>query len=630
MLHLNSYRAAPLIALATLSLSAPLAHSVTLGELQLQSYVGQHFYALVPYRLNAGESLSEQCVELLPTRSELPSMGAATIRLRPSSEQSGFVVVESRSAVGEPTVGFGLRIACGNQQFTRDFTAFLNIAPINNEREASTRLRSVREVEKAPRDFEFVPLKETEQFIIRKPMSLKELTKRYYPVNTPQYPKYLQKLSNTNPDLDPNAQLDVGTTVIIPDRLRSKRKSAPVVVNDGGQLRLDTGAPMVQSTAAPISSAQYAKDLEQKVKMLEELQLKMQLEVEQLNGQLRQMNELNASSVLPLPLMPEMAAELASQAAIATMMPIAAIDPLPASQPEKAPADESNKGWLIGLGVLLLAVLAAIFLWRRSRSEDGYDMDGSDDNPTLMGQLNPFTKRKPSDNSTMMSIMHHPGSGIEVSDYAGNDLARIQIMLAQGDVAESIDLLYKSIDEDSEDIERWLMLFRVFRQQGMKSEYAALAQNLQAIVKDEADWELVRNIGAKLDPENPLYRRTENPLADVVKIAAAQAAATVDFDIYPVSTPSSMMHAFLDTESETAPQIPGSPMEPITDLLLDLQLPDTTGNRIQDRQPLQAPSELEILPIFEVDFLLPSDEITDEIELNVPHDPDLDKEKPSI
>ena len=238
-----------------LGLAMPLAHSVTQGELQIQSFVGQQFRALVPYRLNAGETIHEQCIELQHGDSELPSIGSATIQLRPNNGQSGAFVIESRSAVGEPMVAFAIRIACGNQQISRDFTAFLNIAPVNNEREKISRF-AIRETEKKSRDLEIMPLKEVEEFVIKKPMTLKELTKRYYPANTPQYPRYLQKLSNTNPDLDPNAELSVGTTVIIPERLRSiKKKSAPAPTIESGQLRLDAATPSTNSRpAAPILS----------------------------------------------------------------------------------------------------------------------------------------------------------------------------------------------------------------------------------------------------------------------------------------------------------------------------------------------------------------------------------------
>jgi hypothetical protein len=211
----------------------------------------------------------------------------------------------------------------------------------------------------------------------------------------------------------------------------------------------------------------------------------------------------------------------------------------------------------------------------------------------------------------MMSMLHAPGQGIEVSDYGSNDLARIQIMLAQGDVSDAIDLLYKSIDEDPEDIERWLMLFRVFRQQGMKTEYAALAKNLRLVVKDEGDWELVRNIGAKLDPDNHLYRRTENPLNEVAE-SMRPAGPHLDLDIHPEVPAPSMMQAFLapKTAATAAPlvavAVAPAVAEATEEILLDLHLPETTGNQIQGSDTLPTDVE-EAIPVFEVDLLPPFD-----------------------
>ncbi|MBM5572395.1 MULTISPECIES: type IV pilus assembly protein FimV [Deefgea] len=602
-MHDLNFRRSPLYtAIAILGLAMPLAHSVTLGELQMQSYVGQPFRGLVPYRLNSGETLHEQCIELQHGNSELPSIGAATIQLRPSSDQAGSFLIESRSAVGEPMVAFTIQIACGNQQISRNFTAFLNIAPVTNEREKLTRF-AVREPEQKSRNTDSTPLKTVEEFVVKKPITLKELTKRYYPAHTPQYPRYLQKLSNTNPDLDPNAELSVGTTVIIPERLRSvKKKTAPTTVVESGQLRLDAATPSApNSPATPQSAAQYTKELEQKVKMLEDLQLQMQLEVEQLNQKIIALNAATAAS-------PVMAATSAPQLASATpAQNITASQPL--TTPDQTDSSSALQRWLIGGGLALVAAGAALIAWRRRQSspDQAWSPEQEKTAPTLMGQLNAFTKRnKATEHATMMSMLHSPDQGIEVSDYGSNDLAQIQIMLAQGDVSEAIDLLYKSIDEEPEDIERWLMLFRIFRQQGMKTEYAALAKNLRLVVKDEADWELVRNIGAKLDPDNHLYRRTENPLSEVAD-NSRPAHPHVDLDIHPEVSPASMMHAFMTPHVAPPAAFVATSIATNTpsadEMLLDLQLPETTENQIQDSAPIH--TNAEPIPVFEVDLLPP-------------------------
>nr|WP_314900790.1 bZIP transcription factor [uncultured Deefgea sp.] len=369
---------------------------------------------------------------------------------------------------------------------------------------------------------------------------------------------------------------------------------------------------LIRLPAAPPSAAQYTKDLEQKVKMLEDLQLQMQLEVEQLNQRLSQ---LNAASTVASPVAAVTLAPVAPVVASAVQTSNPSASQVIITPAESKPATGFSR-WLICAGLALLAACAAFVAWRRRRSKD--DDWATEDEPvphTLIGHLTAFTKRsKSTEHATMMSMLHEPGQGIEVSDYGSNDLAQIQIMLAQGDVSEAIDLLYKTIDEDPEDIERWLMLFRVFRQQGMKTDYAALAKNLRLVVKDEADWELVRNIGAKLDPDNHLYRRTENPLSEVAD-SSRPPAPRVDLDIHPEASPASMMRAFLEPKAAVKGAYVAAavtPAPPIEEISLDFQLPDTTGNQIQGSDTIDP--AFDEVPVFEVDLLPPFD--ADETDLN--------------
>ncbi|WP_297573022.1 FimV family protein [uncultured Deefgea sp.] len=596
----------------TLGLSFGSAHAMTMGELQLQSYIGQPFRGLVPYRLNAGEAINEQCIELRASNNELPGLGPATIQIRPNGENSGVLLIESRSAVGEPTIAFAVKLACANQQMTRDFTAFLNIAPTGAEREISSRPlpREVRPRRAESSNAQDVSPRTDHQLTLKKPMSLRELTKRYYPENTPQYPRYLQKLSASNPDLDPNAALSAGTVVSIPDKLRSVRKKTPTTPTvEAGQLRLDSEPSQRTKPTGTPSTAQYTQGLEEKVKTLEELQLKLQLEVEQLNTRLSQLNTSQPIASAPEALITASTVTAVSNTTAAAAPGISASQPnkkriMPA--PEIAEPASKTPTWLIGLGLVgIVTTVGGWLFWRRRQAQPANELAPHSEQ-TLMGQFKTYaTRHKASEHTpTMMSFLHHPGAGIEVSDFDSVDLARIQIMLGQGEVAEAIDLLYRSIDEDPEDIERWLMLFRVFRQQGMKTEYANLAKNLSLIVKDEADWELVRNIGSKLDPENELYQRQNRPNTMAADVITAD-SKRVELDIHPESTPATMMHAFLDIETPLAPtptptmDFAISEVVPMTTpaVMLDIQLPEM-HDEIQDIS-FQATEEIEMFPAFE-------------------------------
>ncbi|WP_203564068.1 FimV family protein [Deefgea sp. CFH1-16] len=459
---------------------------------------------------------------------------------------------------------------------------------------------------------------------------MRELTKRYYPENTPQYPRYLQKLSANNPDLDPNSELSAGTVVSIPDKLRSVRKKSPTTPTvEAGQLRLDSEPSQrtkPASTGTP-SAAQYTQALEEKVKTLEELQFKLQLEVEQLNARLSQ---LNTSASLPLASQPMTSAPEAlitastvSTAAVSDTAAIAASRPNKkriVPTPEVAAPESNTPAWLIGLGLIGIATTVGGWLfWRRRQTQQGNEPTPHTDQ-TLMEQFKTYaTRHKTTEHTpTMMSFLHHPGAGIEVSDFDSVDLARIQIMLGQGEVAEAIDLLYRSIDEDPEDIERWLMLFRVFRQQGMKTEYANLAKNLSLIVKDEADWELVRNIGSKLDPENELYQRHNRPNTTGIVDLITPDSKDVELDIHPEPIPATMMSAFLDIETAALPTTPivdvkVSEATPINapEIMLDIQLPE-----VQDEMSgisFQSAEEIEMFPAFEPEITASTPEST------VPH-----------
>jgi hypothetical protein len=114
------------------------------------------------------------------------------------------------------------------------------------------------------------------------------------------------------------------------------------------------------------------------------------------------------------------------------------------------------------------------------------------------------------------------------------------------------------------------MLFRLFRQQGMKTEYAHLAKNLRLIHHDAADWELVRNIGAKLDPDNPLYFRASSRNAAPQHTAnyahafgldqPVHAKAKLDLDLEATLSPDLSMLLSMAQESPPATRVrPATP-----------------------------------------------------------------------
>jgi pilus assembly protein FimV len=499
-------------------LTVPNAHSLTLGELELQSYVGQPFRAVVPYKTHSGEVLSSDCLRLLQPNNDLPALGSANINVISRSDNSGQVHISTNQAIGEPTVGFGIQVECNGLQLSRSFTAFLNVAPVNEPLPLPSLARPAK-VSPQQASVANLPSRDPETLTVRKNTTLRELGKRYYPEGTPQYPRYLNKLISVNPGYTEDTPIATGTTIIIPERLRSTKKTTPKPPRpDSGLLRLDGESLERPTKVAASTPAEYTRELERKLLELNELQSKMQLEIAQLNQRLAQMNQLDASAVAVASMASAVSAQALSPAATtqaSTANPASTTAPAlaPVASPE---TDNDQLGWWAGLAAAIAALGAAAWFVIRRRNQSEQDNSLYTEHNLSQFAPNP-THRAPGGfltQNTVMSMLHVAGTpqGIEVQeDGLTDEMARAQFLIAQGETMDAIDILYRCIDEQPEDIERWLMLFRLFRQQGMKTEYAHLAQNLKVIQHDEADWELVRNIGAKLDPENPLYFREKLP-----------------------------------------------------------------------------------------------------------------------
>lgn len=607
--------------LALIGLIVPAGvHALTLGELELQSYVGQPFRAQVPYKTNAGESLTLDCLSLSQASGDLPSLGSASISLISRGDHAGMLLISSRQAIGEPTVGFGIQVDCNGVQLSRSFTAFLNVAPLNEPKPAPqltiAKPAQPPRISTAAAD---LPNRDPQTLTVKKTTTLAELTKKYYPENTPQYPRFLNKLINVNPGYSDNTPIAAGTSIVIPDRLRSSKKAPSKTSKlESGLLRLDgePQAPVAKPKTTVASSSDYTRELEQKVLELNELQQKMQLEITQLNLRLAQMSP--ASTVAASAINPQASANPSTIASTASVVVPAHAAPATRFIPSAATDDSVEPDYLLwggAMGAVLIALGAGWWFIRRRSQQQWQSSQYTEQDFTQFGP-NP-TFRPPAgllSRNTMMSMMHLGGTphGIEVEETAPNDLARAHMLIAQGEVMDAIDVLYHCIDEDPEDIERWLMLFRLFRQQGMKSEYAQLAQNLKAIPHDAADWELVRNIGAKLDPENPLYiRETQSATAPQQHTAsyaqafglneAAPVAEELKLDLEAPISPDLSMMVSLSTSNSVPPQYESLLIKPANPPEIDhsIELPDLdSGHTLPDLSLLE-----EQTPQFEVEEL---------------------------
>ncbi len=544
------------IALLLLSLAAPVS-ALSLSELQTQSYLGQRFKGSVSYQLSPTETSLADCVTIAPGSADVPYIGPSEIQIRPIGDgNSGTIIISSKQNIGEPVVALNLKIQCGVQQLNREFTVFLDPAP-EPELAKTSNIRPT-EVLKVRA--------EVKQPTAKKDTTLADVAARYYAVDTPQYQKYLNRLKKANPDVATTETLiSAGSPLFVPPR--PKLPPAKIVPNappkETGQLRLEDAdamsQPLSESTHPQQNPEVYAKALEEKIVTLTELKKRLQLELADLDLKMAQIQLARASNQASQPTSIASAVQVAPVTAVSP--PKKVVETLQsASAPIEAKTEsKTNWNWLwLALGV---GGVGGLFWWRRKMKEQAERWanedinDGVDLNRSIMSiiqaKMGHTMAHSPNTVMSLFGASQKMQSGFEVKEELNDHLDQAQYYLAQGETLKAIELLYAAIDDVPEDTERWLMLFRVFRQQLMKTEYSALAYRFKTLHKDEGDWELIRSIGNKLDPENPLFMRN---------VEEAKAKTTTPFDSFDSGMTSATPAAAVALE--IVPDFTGAPVLP--------------------------------------------------------------------
>jgi pilus assembly protein FimV len=472
------------------------AQAITLGELQLKSYIGQKLKADIPYHLNADERLFEGCYQILPSSNDISYIGGANVQIVPQGDGSnGVIRIAAQQVAEEPMLGFALRIECETLSLTRDFTIFLDPAPIVDVPVVAV-AKSNSAVSSTGRNRKLTTLNKSE--------SLQDIAAKYYPNDPKEYQRYLDRLKKSNPNIAEDDVLPIGTEVSIPGR----RKAATVqpnanhvmANNEQGRLRLESE----DKPSAGANPAAYVKELEAKVLELSELRRKLQIEIDALDQRLAQ-----SQASMPAAIAATSAARVVAAASVVQAAPVAPAAPVASAVVNKpVRSQEKSSSWQWP-SIGLLSILGLGTWWWLQRRRDDEEMESPDS--VLTSLKTNFFPRRGTQQTLGGATMHHMNTGFEVLSEDDQGMDQVQYFLAQGETLRAIELLQQLLRDDPLDTERWLMLFRVYRQQGMKSDYIQLAQKFKAQTPapEEDDWELVRSIGYKLAPECELFIREE-------------------------------------------------------------------------------------------------------------------------
>lgn len=577
------------ITLAIALLSAGQASALTMGELRTRSFIGQPFRATVSYRIAQEESHPQpRCLSLQPISGDFLLPSPVQIRV---NEQEFSIEILSNTAISEPIIGLVLQSSCEGQNFSRSYTAFLDpeplitapalaqpsepvvaVSPLTQQSSDSTPLAASQPAATPlPAAEKPAPLNRwPRQITVEQDITPAELASRYYPAGSKRHKQLLRRLYSANPSLvTPNAPIPAGSK--LRTRMPAPPKSvlaAPPVTStkpavkpkpaSKGEDRLTLLAEdSTTSKTGPRAEKREdpVRTLEADVSTMKDLQLKMETEVKQLQHSI---SDLAKSTALAM-----------SAASDATSAAQEALANKATTRPDKK---EGIPLWLWLAGGLLGVGGLSYWLGRRGQIASGYTAHHATVGCKAVAEINPFDTRPgiAREPITDVSIIKQGADAIEVEE-TESDIDRAQFLLAEGEVEEAISLLYQAIEENEQDVERWLILFHIFRERTMKTEYAQLAERFHALPPEEEDWDLVCNLGRKIDPTNPVYVhaphtearpaaqsavRNEFPL-DLLSAAAAEknlppAAINLDLPRLDLSAP-----LFDEAEpSESAPRLP--------------------------------------------------------------------------
>lgn len=136
MPRLNPTTIALSIALA-LSGVAPSAQALGIGNLNLRSHLGEPLRAIVPVRLEGGETLDRGCVRVLAQGADdgVPNVPGVVVGIERTVSGATVLVLSTRAAVNEPIARVTLDVGCDGA-ITRDFVMLVDppaVAPLTAE-----------------------------------------------------------------------------------------------------------------------------------------------------------------------------------------------------------------------------------------------------------------------------------------------------------------------------------------------------------------------------------------------------------------------------------------------------------------------------------------------------------------
>ena len=478
-------------------LPAHRVYALELGEIAVHSFLGQPFRASVPIGIAAGEEVDGSCFSLgKPSDSRLSYLAHANLSV---GETAGRRVlnISTLQSVGEPYVKLVLNANCGPGRLSREFTVLLD-----------------------PDDGPVV-----------RPIAVVEPAAPLPPVLEVQVAASEGPAAGTAGPLPAAGAKRRKTRAAAP---REKAEPAAVAARGGGEFRLKLSTSELDLSAVGTLTEEQRQMLRERQRFLDAddqvtAYLSLKSRLKQLETQVGALHAAIDRTNGRLALSEKIGVPPETKAAPVTAAPATAA---PSPQAGMAAGGAGYLGWggIVALLAVPLLALGVWWRWRRKRSEERLELELQQEfPPDAMAKLpreenaevpNPIAQPEAHERTVLIeeprvfdedeelarptSIFEPRGNSVTLTE-AESALDEADLYLAYGWANRAIELLQGYIEHHPDDPQLWEKLFEIYSGQGMKREFAQLAERCVATVSHPGLLASMRKLGRQLDPENELY-----------------------------------------------------------------------------------------------------------------------------
>lgn len=552
------------------------ASSMTLGESTVRSNLGNPLVVDIAYQIGAGETLDTYCIE---ARASAESGGVDVQVARVSTASNGrrgTIRLVTRARVEEPILNLKLKIQCSDAaNLSRSYALLIDpagivAAPVNlpraepNVTPAEVKPPKIKQPPRLPR-----------QLIVSRASSVNALAEEYTHT-TKSRRRLVAKLLAANPEIQSADQTLVEGTVLSTTppaqttRAQPSAPQTPPTAQSKPKPRLVISAGDVDEGTTPQPAVDSAKQLKLSYTLSVENAASMNEEARQLIR--KKMQLINSDDQLAYLI--KMQADVARlQENIDQLKQTAKVPGQTLATPQHTDAPtpptglETTLDWRVwGIAPALLLIVGLLFgwLWVRKRQEiPDWELDAI----TGFGRAHTEVDVTDSEMDIPLDVVQ-PQAAVEaeadlppalngtdpsiiVEDKQRWAIEEAQVFLSHGWVDHAISLLQEEIEQNTYDLELWLMLLDVFKVQKRAAEFAETARRFHVIAGSLPIWQTVCAMGQEVDEGNPLYDTHATAHLSLVEPAAAPPAAPAP--IHPAPAPSMDIDLVIDDLDEGDP-----------------------------------------------------------------------------